>query len=134
MTARVDRPEPRRAPDELLVLQRAEELAAWLLERSCRWPKRLRFVLTQRIENHALDLVEMLVQARYEPRRRRATLTEANLRLERVRFLLRIARAGGTSTPRVHEGLVRRVDEIGRMLHGWRVSAGDRQPRAGEPR
>ncbi|MGK0205739.1 MAG: hypothetical protein ACI9S9_004831, partial [Planctomycetota bacterium] len=53
--------------------------------------KAARFTLTQRLENHALDVTEMLVQARYEPRQRGSLLKAINLRLERMRFLCRIA-------------------------------------------
>ena len=56
------------------------------------WPKSARFTLTQRLDNHVLDVVEMLVQARYEPGVRRRLLPAINLRLERMRFLLRLAR------------------------------------------
>ena len=49
------RPPAREAPDELLVLARWEEFTVWFLERTAKWPKCVRFTLTQRIENHALD-------------------------------------------------------------------------------
>jgi hypothetical protein len=39
----------------------------WLLDHCAKWPKSARFTLTQRIENHALDVTEQLVLARYEP-------------------------------------------------------------------
>lgn len=86
----------------------------------------MRFTLTQRLDNHALDVVEMLVSARYEPAVRRRLLPEINLRLERMRFLLRLARDSKVGTPAGFESAVRRIDEAGRMVHGWRVAIGER--------
>ena len=68
----------REAGPELLVLAQWESEVQWLLEHSQRWPKSLRFTLTQRVQNHALDIVELLVQARYEPLLRAEILSECN--------------------------------------------------------
>lgn len=114
------RPPAREAGPELLVLQKWEEFTAWLLERSAKWPKCTRFTLTQRIENHALDVTELLVAARYRRHGRGAALEEVNLRLERMRFLLRIARGRSVLAGRTFEAALRQIDEAGRMLHGWR--------------
>ena len=69
-----DRPPAREAGPELLVLHKWEETTRWLLDHTNRWPKAARFTLTQRLQNHALDLVEVLVLARYEPAERRRVL------------------------------------------------------------
>jgi hypothetical protein len=68
----------------------------------------------------------MLVQARYEPRMRARLLHEANLRLERMRFLLRVALDARIEQPKGFESTLRQMDECGRMLHGWRVAIGAR--------
>jgi hypothetical protein len=59
-----DRPPAREAGPELLVLQRWEEFTGWLLAHTARWPKSARFTLCQRVQNHALDVTELLVVAR----------------------------------------------------------------------
>ncbi|MCU0867809.1 MAG: four helix bundle protein [Planctomycetes bacterium] len=93
------RHEPRRAPDELLVLQRAEELATFVLQRSGRWPKSQRHTTTRRLEDHVLDVVDDLVIARYDKAARRARLDGANLRLERARFVLACWPAASCARP-----------------------------------
>ncbi|MBK8979476.1 MAG: diversity-generating retroelement protein Avd [Planctomycetes bacterium] len=130
MTTPLDRAPATTAGPELLVLQRWEESSSWLLNHTARWPKSARFTLAQRIENHALDVLEQLVQARYEPTRRAALLCEVNLRLERLRFLWRAARDARVEHARGFEQAMRRLDEVGRMVHGWRVAIGARQPQA----
>lgn len=123
-----ERPPARTAAPELLVLARGEEFVSWLLERTARWPKSVRFTLTQRLENHALDVVEELVVARYARPGRRERLERVNLLLERMRRILRLAEKARACPATTFEGAVRALDEIGRMLHGWRESlvAGDR--------
>jgi hypothetical protein len=130
-----ERPPARQAGPELLCLQKWEDTAGWLIESTARWPKSARFGLVQKVDNHALDIVEMLVVARYEPGLRKKILREINLRLERLRFLLRIARTRGVMPGDKFETAMCGVDELGRMLHGWRVAIGERPPSAweGEP-
>ncbi|MFO7565863.1 MAG: diversity-generating retroelement protein Avd [Enhygromyxa sp.] len=120
MTAIRDRPRPREAGPELLVLAHWEAFVPWLLDHCARWPRSARFSLTQRVENHALDVLELLIVARYQPPERAANLRRANLALERMRFLCRIARARRFMSTRAFEKASRDIDEAGRMIHGWR--------------
>ncbi len=122
-----DRPAAREAGPELLVLAKWEEFTGWLLEHTSKWPKSARFGLVRRVDDHALDITEFLIVARYEPRERRLTLREVNLRLERLRFLLRIATARRVMPASEFETAMRHVDEAGRMIHGWRETLGGRE-------
>ncbi len=126
MSTPLDRPAAATAGPELLVLQKWETFVGWFLNHTGRWPKCARFTLTQRLENHALDVTELLVQARYEPRLRGRLLHEVNLRLERMRFLCRVALEGRIDSGMGFESTLRQIDETGRMVHGWRVAIGDR--------
>lgn len=90
---------PREAGPELVVLQKWEAFTGWLLGHTGRWPKSARFTLTQRVENHALDIVEMLVEARYQPSSRAARLAEINMRLEPEALALQRELGSGTWRP-----------------------------------
>ena len=122
-----DRPAAREAGPELLVLAKWEEFTGWLLDHTSKWPKSARFGLVRRIDDHALDITELLIVARYEPRERKRTLREVNLRLERMRFLLRIATARRIMPAGGFETAMRHVDEAGRMIHGWREALSGRE-------
>jgi hypothetical protein len=126
-----DRPPARAAGPELLVLSQWEEFTGWLLDHTSKWPKSARFGLVRRVDDHALDVTELLIVARYEPRERRKTLREVNLRLERMRFLLRIASSRGVMPRSGFETAMRHVDEAGRMVHGWRETIGARAEATG---
>ena len=120
MTAPRDRPRAREAGPELLVLAHWEAFVPWLLDHCARWPKAARFSLTQRLENHALDVLELLINARYQPAERATMLRQANLALERMRFLCRIARTRRFMSTKAFEKASADIDEAGRMIHGWR--------------
>jgi hypothetical protein len=108
---------------ELLVLTRWEEFMGWFLPQTNRWPKSLRFTLCQRVQDHGLDIVELLVGARYDRNGREQALAEANLKLEKIRILCRLAMQAQAMPAKSFETAMRGVDETGRMLHGWRERA-----------
>lgn len=120
MTVPRDRPRAREAGPELLVFTHWEAFVPWLLDHCGRWPRSARHSLTVRLENHALDVLELLVVARYVPRERKSKLGQANLVLERMRFLCRIAQTRKFMSTRAFEKAMRDIDEAGRMMHGWR--------------
>ncbi|MEW6747528.1 MAG: four helix bundle protein [Planctomycetota bacterium] len=128
----LSRPGPREAGADLLVLAHWEEFTGWFLHHTGKWPKSVRFTLTQRLENHAIDIVEMLVVARYEPRVRKRTLRRLNLTLERMRYLLRLAQRASVVPNAAFERAMRGFDETGRMVHGWRetIDRRGRPPRS----
>ncbi len=129
------RPPAREAGPELLCLQKWEDTAGWLIEHTAKWPKSARFSFVRRVDNQALAVLEALVAARYEPAQRHERLREVNLRLEQLRFLLRMARSRQVMPAAGFETAMRGVDELGRMVHGWRVAIGERAFAAsnGEP-
>ena len=90
----------------------------WLLPTTARLPRHIRFTFVNRIDNLALDVVEDLVEARYS-RDRRAVLARANLRLEKLRVLLRLCHALGYFPHARCEHAMRCVNDVGRMLGGW---------------
>jgi hypothetical protein len=130
MSAPVDRIPAAAAPMDLVVIQKWEEFCAWMLLHTSKWPKCTRFSLVSRLDAHCLEVMEQLVVARYDSKSRHHLLREANLALERMRFLCRIARQRNAMPSSGFETAMRGIDECGRMIHGWRVAIGDRAARA----
>ena len=91
----------------------------WLLPPTAKLPKPVRFTFVNRIDNLALDIAEDLVEARYS-RNKRSVLDRANLRLERLRVLLRLCHALGYFPHARCEHAMRCVNDVGSMLGGWR--------------
>lgn len=122
-----EREKARLAEDELLVLNRWEEMLPALFESTGRWPKPLRVSLGTRVENHALDILEELVIARFQKEGRLDRLRALDLLLERLRRLLRLAQARGALSRDGFERWMRGINEIGKMLAGWRASLKSRE-------
>ena len=94
-----------------------------ILSRTEKFPKRVRFTLSSRLDNLALDVLEKLIEARYT-RDKSAVLAQANLSLEKLRVLLRICHEERHLDHRGYEYAARNIDEAGRMVGGWLRSRG----------
>lgn len=71
-------------------VQACHELLLWLIPLLDRFPRSRRFTLGERLEARLLSVVERLVEAAYS-RDKRTSLARANLDLEMVRHLWRLA-------------------------------------------
>jgi four helix bundle protein len=105
--------------DDLPIFVKWTAFLAWLLPTTEKFPKKVRFTFTNRIDNLALDVVEDLVEARYR-RDKRAILAQANLRLEKLRILLRLCHDLHYLPHTSYEHAMRAITEVGKMLGGWR--------------
>ena len=104
--------------EDLLVFVKWMDFLAWLLPATGKFPKNARFSFSQRIEGLALDVVEDLVEARYSTEKR-GCLRRANLRLEKLRVLLRLSHTLRYLSHEGYQHASRCINEAGRMLGGW---------------
>ena len=81
---------PPAGPQRLLVFEQWMETTKWLMERTARFPQRLRASLTARIELAALDVLESLSSAAWS-RDPTPALRRAGDALNRLRVLVRLA-------------------------------------------
>ncbi len=109
--------------DELPIFTAWIDLLDWLLATTARFPHKVRFTFSQRIDSLALDVVEDLVEARYS-RSKLTPLNRANLRLEKIRVLLRICHQQRFLASRQYEHAARSLHDVGCMLGGWRKQQG----------
>jgi len=98
-----------------------ERTVADLLERTARFPKSLRFTFAQRVDNLAIDVLETLAEAQFaRGGRKRELLAQADRLLLRLRVILRLCHTRRLLDGGGYEHLARGLDEVGRMLGGWR--------------
>ena len=90
----------------------------WLIPTVARFPRNQKFLLGDRIQGTALDVLERLIEATYT-RRRQGHLAGANLGLEKLRFLLRLAWDLRILDLRRYEHPARTIDETGRKVGAW---------------
>ena len=91
----------------------------WLVPTLERLPRTQKFLLGDRIQRIAIDILEALVEATYT-KHRDEPLSRANLGIEKLRFLLRLCRDLNYLDARRHEFAVRSLDDTGRRIGAWR--------------
>ena len=91
----------------------------WLVPAVARFPRSQKFLLGDRIQGLALDVLEALIEATYT-RQRDRLLARANLGIEKLRFLFRLAWDLQYLDARRYEFAARTLDETGRKIGAWR--------------
>ena len=107
---------------EVPVILKLYDLMLWTLNHTARFPRHHRYSLGTKIEATLLELLDVLIEARYV-REKTALLDRANIVLERFRFQMRLAKDLKVLAPNSFEFQAKAVEEIGRMLGGWRKHA-----------
>jgi 23S rRNA-intervening sequence protein len=90
----------------------------WLVPTIEKFPRSHKFTLGDRIETIALDVLEALIEATYT-RERTQHLRRANLGIEKLRFLLRLAADLRLLDRHRYEHAARALDDTGRLVGGW---------------
>lgn len=109
------------ASTELIVITKAYDLARELTARVGKYPRSHRFLLGDRTLNAAYDVLELLLEAKFSSDKT-ALLDQANLLLERMRFQLRMAHDEKLINAAGYGMVARQIDEVGRLVGGWRRS------------
>ena len=85
------------------------------------FPKKSRFTLGTKIDTLFLDTLELLFIASYLGREQKVPiLQKANSKLDLLKFFLQIAWEIRVLDTKKYAELSKTLDEIGRMLGGWR--------------
>ena len=106
---------------ELTVITKAYDLVREMTRRVGKFPRDFRFLLGDRILRNVYDVLDCLIEAKFS-KEKLVTLGRANLRLEQVRFQVRLAHDEKLISTHQYEVAARLVDEVGRLVGGWRRS------------
>jgi len=100
------------------VVEKHYSLILWMLPKIANFPKDQRFLLADRIERILLDILELLIEAVYS-KNKRDILIKVNLRLDVLRFMMRIAKDMKYVNLKAYDFFCQNTLEIGRMVGGW---------------
>jgi hypothetical protein len=121
---------------DLVIYQKAYDVTLFALPVLNRMPKCYRPTLARDLQAALVDLVTGIVAANQDPRARPELLRGLDTRLEVARVLLRLSHDLQTIPTRAYGQLSERLDEVGRLLGGWRGrsrgGAEGLRPRSGE--
>ena len=110
---------PKQAPAELVAITKAYDLVREMTQRVGKFPRASRFVLGDRILNKVYDVLELLIEAKYT-KGKWPLLDRANLKLEQMRYQVRLAHDERWMSTHQYEVAARLIDEVGRLVGGWR--------------
>jgi hypothetical protein len=96
------------------------------------FPRGVKFTLGDRIAETGLDALERLIEATYD-RDRAKPLQGANLAIEKLRHLFRLAFTLHAIDERRYEHAARQLDEIGRLIGAWKKTSAAYDARDGAP-
>ena len=102
-------------PDSLTLTY---DLLKWSIPAILKFPRDQRFMLGDRIENHILDVLELLISARYS-RDKIDYLKKANLKIEVLRFLWRLSLDLKYLSTKRYEYVSALLNDIGRLIGSW---------------
>ncbi len=117
-----------RAPEESglresPIFSRTYDLLLWLIPVTVKFPRQHRFVLAAAIQRTAFAFQERLIEASLGAAPHRS-LEGADVALAKLRFYLRLCRDLGLFGDRRYGHAAGMVDEVGRLLGGWRKTQG----------
>lgn len=99
-------------------LEKTYQFLLWLIPSVEKFPRSQKFLLGDRIQSTAIEMLEQLIEATYS-RQRHAPLAKANLCVEKLRFLFRLSMDLDYLDKRRYEHAARNLEEIGRLIGGW---------------
>jgi hypothetical protein len=110
--------EPDRTRKSGIALEKTYQFLLWLIPAIDKFPRSQKFLLGDRLQTLALDVQESLIEATYA-KSPMPHLLACNLRLEKLRFLFRLAMDLRYLDLGRYEFAARAIDEIGRLVGGW---------------
>ncbi|KKR05425.1 MAG: hypothetical protein UT33_C0011G0136 [Candidatus Peregrinibacteria bacterium GW2011_GWC2_39_14] len=105
---------------DIPILQKTYELCKLFHQYSEKFPKKDRFTIGQRCENHILILLESVIYASKSAKDNKARLLfEISVKLDTLKILIRLLKEVKTIDLKQYAHLEECVFEIGKMLGGW---------------
>ena len=103
---------------DLKIFQKIYDIILWLYPMVNKFPKAQRFVLGQRIENSALELLRLMIKAN-AARQKRPILEEFSVELDQLRILIRLSKDLKFMSIGQYGYAGALINETGKMLGGW---------------
>jgi hypothetical protein len=94
------------------------DITQWILDRIDDFPKKVRFSLSNRVANLALDILEQIIEALYK-RKKILILRDINLKIEKLRILMQICFTRNYLSGKQYEYIQEKLFEAGCMIGGW---------------
>ena len=101
-----------------IVVQKAYDWVLWIIPKVEKFPKSHRYSIGEQVVRASIELLLNLVDASYQTRNA-VPLGAAVREVNRIRYLVRLAKDLRLITIDSHGFAAKAIDEIGRMAGGW---------------
>jgi len=102
------------------ILTHTYDLLLYIVPQLVKFPRHQKFVLADRIQTGLTGLLELLIEAYYtRDERKRDALHQANLELEKIRYLVRLAKDLHCIDLRRYELIQDKLNQIGIQAGAW---------------
>jgi four helix bundle protein len=106
--------------DEMVIFTRTYDFITWLIPITENFPRTQRFVVTQRLQNAALNFQERITEANFaRGAQRTEKLRAADAELFKARLYLRLCERWQGLTKGQYQHASVMVAELGTLLGGW---------------
>lgn len=92
----------------------------WLLPLTLKFPKAQRFLLAERLGKMTLDFYDLILEAVTDPQHQLENINRADRLLAKIRLYIRLSFDMECVSVGQYEHAARLVDELGRLLGGWK--------------
>ncbi len=100
------------------VFKKWYKILDWILDKTEKYPRNVRYSLSGRINDIALDVLEKIIEAIYS-KKKRHILQSINLYIEKLRVLFRISSDRKYISLKSYEFISMEINEFGKMIGGW---------------
>jgi hypothetical protein len=105
-------------PKEVDAIAKLYDYILWVIPKLEKFPRNQKYLLGDRIENILLDILDLLIEAAYS-KQKYESLRRANLKLEKLRYLVRLSKDLKLINIKSYEFSARAIDDIGTSVGGW---------------
>ena len=102
------------------IFTKTYDFLLWLIPLTLKFPKSQRFLLAERLGKMVLDFYDVILDAVMEPERQDERLDAADRLLTKIRLYVRLSHDLHCISPGQYQHAARQMDEIGRLIGGWK--------------
>ena len=105
---------------DLTIFQKAYDFLLWVKPTVQRFAKVHKYSLGVQLENESLGLVQQIIRTNFKRGNKSELIDECFVRYETIKVLIRLSKDFKLLTIKQYEFASKELDEIGRLLGGWR--------------
>ena len=102
------------------IVEQWYQLMVWTIPKLGKFPRDQRFLLADKVQTLMSEVLEDLLFSSYtKPLEAIEKLKKSNLKLEKLRFYLRMSKELNYTSTKAYHYFVTKVNEIGTQIGGW---------------